>query len=79
VLRPHADYLALAGLNEQRQAAYRALFDEVLPPEQIAEIRVYIQQQRALGSDRFQAAVERKLGRCAVPRPAHRPRGEKAI
>jgi putative transposase len=79
VLRPHPDYLALAGSNEQRQAAYRTLFDEVLPPKQIAEIRVYIQQQRALGSDRFQAAVERKLGRCAVARPAHRPRAEKAL
>ncbi len=79
LLRPHTDYRALGESSEQRQTAYRALFDEVLSQQQVDEIRVYIQQQRALGDDRFQAAVERKLGRCAIARPAHRPRAEKAL
>jgi len=47
--------------------------------EQIDEIRAYIQQQRALGTDRFQLAVEHKLGRCASIKPAHRPPAEKAL
>ena len=73
LLRLHPAYLALGPCSDERQRAYRALFDEVLTPEDTDEIRAYIQQQRALGSDRFRAAVERKLGRCASVRPAHRP------
>jgi putative transposase len=49
------------------------LFDEVLTPERVAEIRAYLQRQRALGSERFQPQVEAMLGRCAKVRPAHRP------
>ncbi len=59
------------------KSAYRALFNEVLPQQQIEEIRAYMQQQRALGNDRFQFAVERKLCRCASVRPAHRPAAQK--
>ena len=79
LLHPHPDYLALGNSDGQRQGAYRALFDEILPQQQIDEIRAYIQQQRALGTDRFQLAVEHKLGRCASIRPAHRPPAEKAL
>ena len=56
-----------------RRLAYRALFDQVLGNDDINDIRAYIQQQRALGNDRFREMVERKLGRCASVRPAHRP------
>jgi putative transposase len=73
LLRRHAAYLALGSSSAERQQAYRALFDEVLTCEAIEEIRAYLQQQRALGTDRFRAIVERKLGRCASVRPAHRP------
>jgi len=79
LLRPHPDYLTLGATREQRQSAYRALFADVLRQAQIDDIRTYLQQQRALGNDRFQAMVERKLGRCATIRPPHRPSGQKVL
>jgi putative transposase len=84
ILRQHSSYRSLANSDEERRHAYRALFDEVLSSKDVSEIRAYIQQQRALGNDRFQAMVERKLGRCAKIRAAHRPlkspgQGDKAL
>ena len=84
LLQPHRAYRALGPDAGERQLAYRALFDDVLTANDIAEIRAYIQQQRALGNDRFRAMVEHKLGRCASVRPPHRPRaptkpGDKAL
>jgi putative transposase len=73
LLRSHPAYHSLAGADADRRSAYRKLFDEVLGIEEISEIRAYIQQQRALGTDRFRATVEAKLGRCASVRAAHRP------
>ena len=73
LLRSHPTYHSLGSNPAQRQLAYRALFDQVLTEADISDIRAYIQQQRALGSNRFRAIVERKLGRCASVRPAHRP------
>jgi putative transposase len=73
LLRSHPAYLSLGREAAERQIAYRALFDEVLTDGEISDIRAYIQQQRALGNDRFRAMVERKLDRCASVRPPHRP------
>ena len=73
LLTPHAGYLALGNEPEQRRAAYRSLFDTELTAERMAEIRAYLAQQRALGTSRFQLAVEARLNRCASVRPAHRP------
>lgn len=82
LVTPHAAMLELGRDPAERTVAYRALFDEVMAGEVAAEIRAYLQQQRALGTDRFQAQVEAKLKRFAGVRPAHRPRrkaGEKAL
>lgn len=73
-LSQHPAWQALGASVEQRRGAWRALLDEALPPEQIAEIRAYLQQQRALGRDDFKAMVEAKTLRFAATRPAHRPR-----
>jgi len=73
-LRPHPDYQSLGASATARQLAYRTLFDEILSADDISDIRAYIQQQRALGNDRFRAMVQQKLGRCASIRPPHRPR-----
>ncbi|MDG4483379.1 hypothetical protein [Xanthomonas vesicatoria] len=59
--------------------ANRALLDEALPDELLASIRLYLQQQRALGHDTFRAIVEAKARRFAGVRPAHRPRKPSAI
>lgn len=73
LLRAHPCYLALGPDSASRAAAYRALFDEALPDEMVAEIRRYLRQQRALGSDRFRAWVEARTGRFATARAPGRP------
>lgn len=73
MLTPHPAYLALGATTEERSARYRGLFKEVMPDEVLAEIRVYLQQQRALASSAFQQHVERQTKRYAGVRPAHRP------
>ncbi|MFT3789484.1 MAG: transposase [Rudaea sp.] len=78
LVTPHATLLGLGRDPEERAAAYRGLFSEVLAGETIAEIRTYLQQQRAWGTDRFRAQVEAKLKRFAGVRPAHRPRKQTA-
>ena len=67
-------YVALGATPETRRDAYRELVRQAISDDDLAEIRAYIQQQRALGTDQFRAMVERKLGRCAAVRAAHRPR-----
>ncbi len=73
LLNPHAEYLALGADPTTRTAAYRALFAEALPDELVNEIRGYLQQQKALGTDRFRAWVEARTGRFATTRPLGRP------
>jgi putative transposase len=53
--------------------AYRVMLDEAISDEDLAEIRLYLQQQRAYGRDDFRAMVEAKTRRFAGTRPAHRP------
>lgn len=59
--------------------AYRAVLAEALNTEDLAAIRVYLQQQRAYGRDDFRAMVEAKTKRFASVRPAHRPAKSKSI
>lgn len=73
LVTPHAGYLALGVDDETRRSAYRALFGDALGTEQLAQIRAFLQQGRALGSSRFRAQIEAALGRCMAVRPAHRP------
>lgn len=75
---PHSHYLALGGVHEARLRAYRQLFASDIDGDCLREIRIYIQQQRALGSPAFQQQVEHALGRYARTRPAHRPRRDPA-
>lgn len=53
--------------------AYRVMLDEAISDEDLAAIRLYLQQQRAYGRDDFRAMVEAKTRRFAGTRPAHRP------
>lgn len=57
----------------ERCNAYRALLDEGLSDDLLANIRLHLQQQRALGYDAFRAMVEAKTRRFARVRPGHRP------
>lgn len=73
LLTPHVEYLALGVDADSRAAAYRALFEEALPAELVDDIRRYLRQQKALGTDRFRAWVEARTGRFAGLRSAGRP------
>ena len=80
IIRPHLSYVALGATPAMRRDAYRKLVHLAISDDDLVEIRAYIQQQRALGTDQFRAMVERKLGRCAIVRAAHRPRSlDKAL
>lgn len=74
VVTPHPGYLALGDTRERRIDAYRSLFDVTLEPEHLEKIRLYLRQQKALGSARFQRRMETMLGRPMEWRPPHRPR-----
>ncbi len=70
---PHAGYIALGSDVATRTAVYRALFTDALLDPMVQEIRCYLQQQKALGTDRFRAWVESRTGRFAAIRPPGRP------
>jgi len=74
LVTPHAAYLALGHDAPSRVRAYRALFAEALSDDLLSDIRRYLQQQRALGTGRFQAKVEAELRRFVGVRPVGRPR-----
>jgi len=69
----HPEYLALGADSAARASAYQALFEEQLRDQLVAEIRHYLQQQKALGTDRFRAWVEARTGRFTGVRRAGRP------
>ncbi len=73
LLTPHPSYQALGPDQPSRSQAYQAIVREALSEEMVQEIRLYLQQQRALGRDGFHSMVEAKTKRFAGTRPAHRP------
>lgn len=74
LVRPHSQYLALGQGGTGVHESYQALFNQDLGNERLVEIRSYLQQQKVLGSARFQAQIGAVLGRQVQVRPAHRPR-----
>ena len=67
LLTPHSVQRTLGS------AGYRAMLAEAISDEDLAAIRLYLQQQRAYGRDDFRSMVEAKTRRFAGVRPAHRP------
>jgi len=63
LLSPHAVYEELGETVEQRCAAYRGLFSEVLDTDVLSEIRESLQHNHVLGNDRFKSEIERMLAR----------------
>lgn len=74
MVTPHAHYLALGSTRSERAAAYRTLLEQAIDPTDTERIRLHMQQERALGDQRFQAMVEKALGTPAQARPRGRPR-----
>lgn len=77
IVHPHPNYRALGATTEECCAAYRAIAMEALTDEDIEAIRLHLQRQHALGSDRFRAAIEAQLARPAGPLKIGRPRKAK--
>jgi putative transposase len=61
LLTPHEAYISLGKEPVDRSNAYRSLIAETISDDSLAEIRIYLQQQRALGSCAFQRRVEQQL------------------
>jgi putative transposase len=69
LLTPHPLFLALGGSDDERQAAYRALFEGHFDEQTLDELRSSINKAWVLGSDRFKSMVEAQLNRRASPLP----------
>lgn len=69
LLTPHAEYLALGSRHDERQAAYRTLFEVHLDDMTLAEIRKATQKAWVLGNNRFKDDIERLLQRRTRPLP----------
>lgn len=75
LITPHPVYEAIAREPAQRCALYRRLVAQGIEDDRAQAIRLYTQQQRALGSTSFQQRIESQLQRRAgLGRPG-RPRG----
>ena len=74
LLTPHPQYLALGRDAATRQAAYRAWVDAAVSREEVEVIRLRLQRQHALGTDRFREMIEEQLQCRAGPAMIGRPR-----
>ena len=72
----HPVYLRLALDQDERLARYRELVEQAIPEEELAAIRLYVQRQRALGSNCFQSQVESLLRRRAGIGKPGRPKAK---
>ncbi len=77
LITAHPTYLALAECADQRQAAYRELFDDSLSPELLKNIRDNTNACLIIGNDRFKDQIEDMLGRSVRPGKDGRPRKTK--
>lgn len=73
LLTPHGTVLALGPGEVARRERYRALFASAMPEGWVDDIRRHLRQQRAFGSDRFQARVQAETGRFMGLRGPGRP------
>ena len=73
LLTPHASQRSLGGPGEAGGPGYARWLREGVTDEEAGDIRRFLKQQRAWGSEGFQRMVELKSQRFAGVRPAHRP------
>lgn len=73
LLTLHPIYTALGANRTRRAAAYRTWLYAPLAPDELARIRTYMSQEKALGDPRFQLMVAKALNRPVVARPRGRP------
>jgi putative transposase len=73
---PHPAYTALGTNIDARIKAYGEWLRSGVTDQDLAEIRIHLIQERALGSPTFQAMVARTLNRPVAVRPRGRPRAQ---
>jgi putative transposase len=61
VLTAHAEYAALGRLSDDRQSAYRGLFDGGSDSHELGLLRCALQTGTPLGNQRFKAEIEATL------------------
>lgn len=74
LVAPHPTFLGLGRDVASCQRAYRELVRQAISDDDLTAIRLHLQRQHALGSDRFRAAIEAQLGRRVGPAKIGRPR-----
>ena len=74
LITPHPLYQSLVAADKERQSAYRALFRAELDKDAIADIRLALNQNQAIGNERFHAKIEKVTGVRREARPRGRPR-----
>jgi putative transposase len=75
---PHPVYQSLGVSVESRVQVYREWLNAGINVTELASIRSHMLQERALGSPRFQAMMEKTLNRPVGLRPRGRPRKDHA-
>ena len=76
LLTPHPVYLSLGEPPAHRADAYGHFLHAGISDVELANIQRYVQQERALGDERFQRMVAEALNRETAFRPPGRPRGK---
>jgi putative transposase len=77
LVTPHAYFIEMGTTPQVRAEAYRALIQQGVSDDELLAIRQRLQQERTLGSKRFQAMAEKTLGRpVSVRRPGRPTRAE---
>lgn len=79
LITPHALYQSLGHSDEERQSAYRQLFQTQVTELDIASIRDATNKGWALGDNHFGAKVEALTKRRAMPLSRGRPKREGAV
>lgn len=74
VVKPHPVFLALGKDRSSRLSSYRALLCEPVTENEISNIRAHLNQEKALGSTRFQQQIEELLCRSVGLKPKGRPK-----
>ena len=73
LVHPHPIYQSLGASDSVRQERYREWVMEAVDSSETDAIRLNLQRQHALGSERFRIAIEKQLNRRAGPAKIGRP------
>jgi putative transposase len=79
IITDHSLYWALGNTPFEREAAYRALFEQVLTEQETGALSEATRKGWALGSEHFKSALEKKTSRRVRPAKRGRPHRKKEV